>query len=102
MSFFATLARAIARTPSTDQARLQALETHIKALYDEAQQQRRQLTLFADDEARRAAEHATMVDQLSRLYRRVSARIAREGQSPAPNGAHPEESVMELRRRLGR
>lgn len=104
-------------TPPSDSpetvARIVALEAHARALYDEAAQSRRELRellgelqQLRQDEARRAAEHATMVDQLTRLYKRVSSRIAREGQTAAAaaeNGhTHSEESVMELRRRLGR
>lgn len=70
--------------------RVLALETHVKALYDH-------IKLLESDEVKRAAEHATMVDQLSRLYKRVSARIARADVT-APEG----ESVLNLRQRLGR
>jgi len=49
------------------------------------------------NEALRAAEHATAVDQLSRLYKRLSAREWR-----AANGAKAEESPLDLRRRLGK
>lgn len=47
-------------------------------------------------EALRAAEHAAMVDQLSRLYKRVATRIARE----APTEAG--DSPLTFRRRLGK
>lgn len=49
-------------------------------------------------EALRAAEHAVMVDQLTRLYKRVATRIAREQEPHSDNG----ESVASLRARLGR
>lgn len=71
--------------------RVAALETHVKALYDHVQ-------LLERDETRRAAEHATMVDQLDRLYKRVSARISRSHGGDEPNG----ETPLSLRRRLGR
>jgi len=45
----------------------------------------------------RAAEHAAMVDQLDRLYKRISARITREHAAPA---AAPTESPLDMRRRL--
>lgn len=49
------------------------------------------------EEATRAAEHAAMVDQLERLYKRVSARIARaERVGPEPEG----ESVLDLKKRI--
>jgi len=57
----------------------------------------------------RAAEHADMVDRLDRLYKRISARIARDttpeaGTNPRPDlGTRaPGESVLELRKKLGR
>jgi len=47
----------------------------------------------------RAAEHAAAMDAMQRLYKRVAARIARE--TTPPNGeAPPEESPLQLRRRL--
>jgi hypothetical protein len=53
---------------------------------------------WARNEATRAAEHATMLDQLSRLYKRVAMRIARDsGETPTTG-----ESVLSLRSRLGR
>lgn len=96
------------RRPLQDlaEARLTGLDTHIRALYDrdaetraELRAMQRELQQLREDEVRRAAEHATMVDQLSRLYKRVSARIEREHQTTdSRNG----ESVAEMRRRLGR
>lgn len=86
---------------STDDARFRALETHVQSLYDHVQQTTRELQQLRQDEARRAAEHSTMVDSLTRLYKRVSARIVRDaenGHAAPPAG----ESVAELRRRLGR
>lgn len=101
MSFLDTLlgrSPADAGKPEGQAARLAAIETHIKALYDHARENAHGLQQLRQDEARRAAEHATMVDQLSRLYKRVSARIMRE-----PNGTEPDPlSTGELRRRLGR
>lgn len=81
-------------------ARIDALETHIKALYDHVRELTHEIQQTRQDDARRAAEHATMLDALSRLYKRISARIAREdgGMAPAPD----EESVLAMRRRLGR
>lgn len=110
MHFLTRLLGAAPTEPAT-LARVEALETHSRALYDETRELRdelrgltRELQQLRQDEARRAAEHATMVDQLSRLYKRVSMRIEREAaaQLDLPNGAHREESVAELRRRLGR
>lgn len=49
----------------------------------------------------RAAEHAAMVDQLDRLYKRITARIARE-HSAKPEPASEGESVLSLRNRLQR
>lgn len=73
-------------------SRVTALETHVKALYDH-------VALLEREETRRAAEHATMVDQLDRLYKRITARIARTyGGDLEPNG----ESPLSLKRRLGR
>lgn len=93
--------RTLTSTPNTDNGahipdaeavrrRVEALETHVKALYDHVTELRR-------EEAQRAAEHATMVDQLTRLYKRVSARIARE---PQPEATQPFESVLDMRRRI--
>jgi hypothetical protein len=50
-------------------------------------------------EATRAAEHAQQVDQLSRLLKRFSQRIVREGSDTPPPDS---ESVMSMRKRLGR
>ncbi len=50
-------------------------------------------------ESVRAAEHAAALDAMSRLYKRVAARIARE-QQPATGDTPPEESPLDLRRRL--
>lgn len=91
-----------------DEARVSAIETHVTALYDELRQQRAELRALhgtmvqlQTDEARRAAEHATMVDALQRLYKRVSARIAREEMKH--HDETPEsESTLALRKRLGR
>ena len=52
-------------------------------------------------EATRNAEHAAMVDQLDRLYKRISSRIARSNESSEPTKADG-ESVLSLRNRLGR
>jgi hypothetical protein len=49
-------------------------------------------------EATRAAEHAAQVDQLSRLLKRFSQRIVREGNDQPSDS----ESVMAMRKRLGR
>lgn len=46
-------------------------------------------------ETLRAAEHAAMVDQLERLYKRIAARIARENGSQSSG-----ESVLDLKQRL--
>lgn len=86
--------------PREDEARVAALETHTKALYDHVRELTRELQQLRQDEARRAAEHATMVDQLTRLYKRVSARIAREEAVTHPSDTG--ESVLALRSRLGR
>lgn len=49
-------------------------------------------------EALRAAEHAQMVDRLERLYKRITARIARDAEPPSETT----ESPLSLRRRLQR
>lgn len=89
--------------PTRDDARLRALDTHVQALYDHVHQLTRELQTLRQDEARRAAEHSTMVDQLTRLYKRVSARILRDAEG---NGVtHPsdsDDSTGAWRRRLGR
>jgi hypothetical protein len=43
----------------------------------------------------RNGEHTAMVDRLDRLYKRISARIARSGEAPT-------ESTLDLRNRLKR
>lgn len=59
-------------------------------------------------EALRAAEHAAMVDQLTRLYKRVSMRIARSDErdrdllDQEATHHHNGESVLSMRNRLGR
>lgn len=78
--------RAHPDTPPVTQliTRLETLEARVDA--------------YARSEATRQAEHATMLDALGRLYKRVSMRIAREQQeTPASS-----ESVLTLRQRLGR
>lgn len=63
-----------------------------------AQLERRVEALEAS-ETLRVAEHATMLDRLERLYRRLSARITRAAQlEPDSNG----ESPLDLKRRLGK
>lgn len=87
--------------PERDDARVAALETHVQALYDHARQLGSELQTLRQDEARRAAEHSAMVDQLTRLYKRVSARIVRDAE--ASNGHAPsDDTTGALRRRLGR
>jgi hypothetical protein len=54
------------------------------------------ITAMERAEATRAAEHAAQVDQLSRLLKRFAQRIVREGTQP------DEESVLNMRKRLGR
>lgn len=87
------------RASDPEESRLAAIELHIKTLYDLGRENVRELQQLRQEEVRRAAEHAAMVDQLTRLYKRVSARITRE-----PNGTEPADplSTGELRRRLGR
>ena len=75
------------RTPDPSLARLTALETHVKALYDH-------IALLEREHTVRLAEHAAMMDQLNRLYKRMAQRVARE----AP--ASEEESPLALRERL--
>lgn len=70
-------------------SRVAALETHVKALYDETAQLR-------SEQARREAEHGAMVDQLARLYKRVTTRILRE----AGSSSDSEESPLQLRHRI--
>lgn len=106
MRLFRTMGQA-SNAEKAAEARLVALETHIKALYDHVEQlQRENRELVRDfqalrqDEARREAEHATMVDRLARLYKRVATRITREEEPPTEESI--EESVLDMRRRLGR
>jgi hypothetical protein len=47
-------------------------------------------------ETTRSAEHVAQLDQLNRLYKRFAQRIVREGNQP------DEESVLNMRKRLGR
>lgn len=82
-----------------DEARTSALETHVQALYDHCRELTRELQQLRQDEARRAAEHSAMVDQLTRLYKRVSARIVRDAE--AGNGATNDDTGA-WRRRLGK
>lgn len=78
-------------------ARLEKLESDLGAtslsLYQRVEKLERA-------EATRAAEHAAMVDQLERLYKRVSARIARADRIEEP--PVEEESVLSLKQRLQR
>lgn len=53
-------------------------------------------------EALRSAEHAAMVDQLDRLYKRISARISRADKASPVNGDASDESPLALRNRLKR
>lgn len=60
-------------------------------------------------EALRAAEHGTALDRIERLYKRLSARIARDMGQTSPDErnsivGHPgsTESPLTLRRRLNR
>lgn len=85
-----TLMRAL-RTPTPTPASLD------DAIPRELESLRRRVALLEDAEAQRAAEHHAMVDQLSRLYKRLATRIARE-----TNGHASEESPLQLRNRLGR
>jgi hypothetical protein len=50
-------------------------------------------------ETTRSAEHAAQLDQLNRLFKRFAQRIVREGEEHATQA---EESVMHMRKRLGR
>ena len=70
--------------PTVTSEQVTALEARVRAL--EA------------SETVRNAEHAAMVDQLDRLYKRISARISRE----QPQNAAATESVLSLRERLGK
>lgn len=88
--------RALLATNPTGEtpARVQALETHTRVLYE-------RITDLERAEMVRAAEHAAMVDKLDRIYKRITARIAYAAQhpnEPASNG----ESPLALRNRLGR
>lgn len=112
MNALSTLARLLggSRAQHPDDGRTAALETHVRALYDHVEQLRRDAHALErghqqlrQDEARRAAEHAAMVDQLNRLYRRMAARIAREAEHPlTPPSDSDGESVAAFKRRLGR
>lgn len=70
--------------------RLTVVEGHLRTHWESLQQLYR-------EEAQRAAEHANMVDQLQRLYKRVATRIAREGVPP-----EQEESTRQMLERLRR
>ena len=83
-------------------ARLRAVEAHIRALYDHAEQSTRELQQLRQDELRRTAEHSTMIDALTRLYKRVAQRILRENGAVSDPPVTREETVMELQRRLGK
>jgi hypothetical protein len=82
-------------------ARLAAIETHIKALYDGLKENAHELQELRRNEATRAAEHAAALDAITRVYKRLSARISRENEPPLTEEA-VEESVLDMRRRLGR
>ena len=95
--------------PLPDAEKLSALETHVRVLIEESATQRaelreltRELQQLRQDELRRSAEHTGVVDQLNRLYRRMSARVAREAEQNARDHTNDEESVAALRKRLGR
>lgn len=77
---------------ATDIARLVALETHTKVIYERLEELERA-------ETTRAAEHAAMCDQLDRLYKRVSARMSR---AVAQGSDSHGESTLALRHRLNR
>lgn len=78
-----------------DNARLAALETHTKVIYERLEDVERA-------EATRAAEHAAMVDQLDRLFKRISARMSRADRAVTQGSDSAEESPLALKRRLGR
>lgn len=94
-----TLWRALRTIKTGDLERLSQLEAQVAALLTRERTMQAQLDMFRADEVRRSAEHATMVDQLDRLYKRISARISREGRdAPHQNG----ETDLDFRRRIGR
>lgn len=71
----------------------------VAALRAELDTLKARVDALARAELERQAEHAAMLDSLSRLYKRVSARIARE----QPPGDTPSgESTLTLRSRLRR
>lgn len=84
------LSRWLARPDHAATARLDALEAATGALAS-------RLATMERAEATRAAEHAAMLDRLDRLYKRVSARISREGNG---HTSEPGESPLALRQRL--
>lgn len=91
-----TLARALlgrsTRPPSRDTATSHVFEADLRRRVSVLEEEIRELK---HSEITRAAEHSAMVDQLDRLYKRVSARIARSAPSDTP-----EESPLALRNRL--
>lgn len=95
------LRRLLARwlTVPLDGQRVQDLWGRQEALSHALDALRERVSLVEHADAVRAAEHAAALDSMARLYKRVSARIARES---LPNGSTQpkEESPLDLRRRL--
>jgi hypothetical protein len=59
------------------------------------------VSALEQSETLRAAEHTAMLDRLQRLYKRHAQRIVREAEDSPDTTTH-EESVMHMRKRLGR
>ena len=95
-----TLWRALRTIKAGDLSRLTALEAQVAALLERERTMVAQLDMFRADETRRAAEHATMVDQLDRLYKRVAARIARESRDAPHQAPANGETDLDFKRRL--
>ena len=92
-----TLARALLgrspQTPGRDTTTSHVFEADLRRRVSVLEEELRELK---HSEVTRSAEHSAMVDQLDRLYKRISARISR---SPNQESAQ-EESPLALRNRL--
>ena len=60
------------------------------------------ITALEQAEATRSAQHASQLDAMNRLLKRFAQRIVRESETDPQAATPDEESVMHMRRRLGR
>jgi hypothetical protein len=92
-----TLARALlgrsTQPPGRDTATSHVFEADLRRRVSVLEEELRELK---HSEVTRSAEHSAMVDQLDRLYKRISARISRAPAQEEP----PDESPLALRNRL--